>query len=271
MTDTTPPVVTIAGPSAPIEGNSLGGAIVAFTSSAADLVSGSVATACAPASGSVFPLGTTTVICSATDGAGQSGSSRFTIRVVDTTSPTLTLNGAAIVAVEAGVAFVDPGARATDIVSGTLAVTVTGTVNTTATGSYTLTYRVTDGAGNTAQTTRTVTVVDTRPPVVTSAASPSVLLWSPNKIMTPVTISGTVTDFSPTTATYKVVDEYGRIQPAGTVVLGAGGAYAFVVKLEAYRNGNDANGRVYTVTVSARDSAGNAATKSTVVLVPHNQ
>jgi hypothetical protein len=96
-------------------------------------------------------------------------------------------------------------------------------------------------------------------------------LWSPNKIMTPVTIAGTIKDFSPTTASYKVVDEYGKIQPVGTVAIGAGGAYSFVVKLEAYRNGNDADGRVYTVTVTAVDAGGRSATKSTTVLVPHNQ
>jgi hypothetical protein len=89
--------------------------------------------------------------------------------------------------------------------------------------------------------------------------------------MTPVTISGIVTDFSPTTASYQVVDEYGKVQPAGAVTLGVGGAYSFVIKLEAYRNGNDADGRVYTVTVTATDAGGLTSTKSTIVLVPHNQ
>ena len=88
-----------------------------------------------------------------------------------------------------------------------------------------------------------IVVADMAPPVITENASPNVLLWSPNKIMTPVTISGVITDLSPTTASYKVVDEYGKIQPAGAVTIGAGGAYSFIVMLEAYRNGNDSNGR----------------------------
>ena len=51
----------------------------------------------------------------------------------------------------------------------------------------------------------------------------------------------------------------------------ANGTYAFVVKLEAYRNGNDSNGRVYTITVTATDASGRTTATSTVVLVPHNQ
>ena len=37
------------------------------------------------------------------------------------------------------------------------------------------------------------------------------------------------------------------------------------------RNGNDSNGRVYTVVITARDAAGRTSTQSTTVLVPHNQ
>ncbi|HEX4914542.1 MAG TPA: hypothetical protein VFV51_11310, partial [Vicinamibacterales bacterium] len=89
--------------------------------------------------------------------------------------------------------------------------------------------------------------------------------------MTPVTISGTVLDARVATVTYTVQDEYKKIQPSGTVSLGANGAYSFVVRLEAYRTGQDSNGRVYTVIVKATDVAGNVTTASTVVLVPHNQ
>lgn len=46
--------------------------------------------------------------------------------------------------------------------------TASGTVNTSATGSYVLSYDYTDAAGNTATgITRTVEVVDGTPPVVT--------------------------------------------------------------------------------------------------------
>jgi hypothetical protein len=55
------------------------------------------------------------------------------------------------------------------------------------------------------------------------------------------------------------------------VTPGAGGSYSFVVSVEAYRNGNDADGRVYTITVTAAYTGGVTKSASTIVLVPHNQ
>jgi hypothetical protein len=43
--------------------------------------------ACEPASGSVFPKGTTTVVCTATDGAGNAASCSFTVTVEDREAP----------------------------------------------------------------------------------------------------------------------------------------------------------------------------------------
>ena len=40
--------------------------------------------------------------------------------------------------------------------------------------------------------------------------------------------------------------------------LGAGGSYSFTVILQASRNGNDMDGRQYSITVSAKDFAGNS-------------
>jgi hypothetical protein len=59
------------------------------------------------------------------------------------------------------------------------------------------------------------------------------------------------------TATYEVTDEYGSVQPKGSVPVKADGSYAFTIKLQASRNGNDKNGRLYTMTVSAEDLVGN--------------
>ena len=90
VADRTPPVITITGaPAATVEAGVTGGAIVTFGSSALDSVSGATASTCSPASGSVFPLGTTTVICSSTDGAGNAGSTTFAVTVADTTPPVM--------------------------------------------------------------------------------------------------------------------------------------------------------------------------------------
>ena len=55
------------------------------------------------------------------------------------------------------------------------------------------------------------------------------------------------------------------------MVPAANGSYAFVVNLEAYRNGGDANGRIYTIVVTAKDSFGRTVSASTIVRVPHDQ
>jgi hypothetical protein len=71
---------------------------------------------------------------------------------------------------EAGTVWVDPGATALDNVDGdiTAKIIVTGTVNVAALGTYVITYNVKDAAGNPAKVaTRTVRVVDTKPPIIT--------------------------------------------------------------------------------------------------------
>ncbi len=73
--------------------------------------------------------------------------------------------------VPAGSAFTDPGATATDLVDGAVAVLVEGAVNTAVPGTYTLTYTATDAALNRGTAIRRVTVVDNAPPVVTVPAT----------------------------------------------------------------------------------------------------
>ena len=78
--DTTPPVVTVPA-DITVKATSPSGAVVTFTASAADLVDGPVTVTCLPTSGSTFPIGTTTVICSATDSHNNSASKTFNITV----------------------------------------------------------------------------------------------------------------------------------------------------------------------------------------------
>src|SRR5262249_25663554 len=57
------------------------GAIVSYTASASDKVDGAMTPKCAPASGSLFGLGTTTVTCSATDAHNNTSSGSFKVTV----------------------------------------------------------------------------------------------------------------------------------------------------------------------------------------------
>lgn len=71
------------------EATSPSGTIVTFSASAIDDIDGSITPICDHSSGSTFPLGLTTITCTATDNTGNTNSAIFTIRVVDTTPPTV--------------------------------------------------------------------------------------------------------------------------------------------------------------------------------------
>jgi len=122
-----------------------------------------------------------------------------------------------------------------------------------------------------------VVPVDTTPPAISVSANPAAL-WPPNNKMVPVTLSGTITDNEPggtgvnlNTTAYKVIDEYGQVQPSGPLSLDSSGNYAITILLQASRQGNDKDGRHYTIVVSASDNAGNVGSSSTMVNVPHDQ
>jgi hypothetical protein len=72
---------------------------------------------------------------------------------IDTTPPVITLNGDASTSLAVGQSFIDPGATATDNVDGDITshIIVGGdVVDTSAAGTYTITYNVSDAAGNNA-------------------------------------------------------------------------------------------------------------------------
>lgn len=84
--DVVSPVVTV--PSSIIaEATSPSGATVTFSTSATDDIDGTIVPTCNHLSGSVFPIGLTTITCTATDDAGNIGSAIFEITVRDTTPP----------------------------------------------------------------------------------------------------------------------------------------------------------------------------------------
>jgi VCBS repeat-containing protein len=88
------------------------------------------------------------------DGSGNFGSG-------DSTPPTLALRGEPTLNIVIDSVFVDPGATAMDAVDGDLSsrIVVSGTVNTTVLGTYTITYAVSDLSGNAATpVTRTVNI-----------------------------------------------------------------------------------------------------------------
>jgi len=84
VADTTPPELKL--PSDMTVQATSPGAVVTFSVSASDLVDGSMPVTCTPASGSTFPLGTTTVTCSAIDKTGNKASASFKVTVTPSSS-----------------------------------------------------------------------------------------------------------------------------------------------------------------------------------------
>ncbi|MDF1714597.1 MAG: DUF5011 domain-containing protein [Akkermansiaceae bacterium] len=114
----------------------------------------------------------------ATDDAGLSVSTSQTITVQDTTPPVITLNGGDVI-LECGVdQYLEAGAGVTDACDPNVSVVIGGdTVDPHTTGTYLVTYNATDISDNAAvQVTRTITVQDTLPPVITLTGSAALTL-----------------------------------------------------------------------------------------------
>ena len=86
-----------------------------------------------------------------TDAHGNTATAQRALVYVDTTPPVITLSGNSEMTIQSGDSFSDPGYTAQDAGDGdvTASVTTSGTVDPGTPGDYTITYSVTDSAGNT--------------------------------------------------------------------------------------------------------------------------
>jgi hypothetical protein len=253
------------------------GAIVSFPDATATGDCGTALTY-SHTSGSFFNVGTTTVTVSS-DATGATCS--FTITVVDNENPVITscpasktvftdLNAcyASAATVNAGLATATDNcnpAGVTGIRSDGLPLTANFPV-----GATDIAWRATDAAGNTATCTQTITVVDNQPPVISNESASTSILSPANHTMRDVTINYTVTDNCTVTSTLSVTSNEpvngtgdGDTDPDWIVV------DDHHVKLRAERAAQG-NGRIYTITITAVDPAGNISTKPIEVRVPHD-
>ncbi|HXF48734.1 MAG TPA: HYR domain-containing protein, partial [Verrucomicrobiae bacterium] len=182
VNDNQPPAVTCP---ANISVNAAAGqcaASVSYNASASDNcgppITPAVSLACNPSSGSSFPVGTTTVTCIATDGAGNKDTCQFTVTVNDNQPPAvvcpanITVNNAPGVC-EATVNYQPPAGS--DNCSGPVTVVCApppGSVFPV--GTSFVQCVATDGAGNKDTCEFTVTVNDTEKPTVTCPANMTV-------------------------------------------------------------------------------------------------
>ena len=164
------PIFDITCP-APIlmEATNHAGNVVAYSVTATDACDGSPVVTSTPSSGSVFPVGVTTVNSLAVDSLGNSNACSFTVTVRDTTAPTL--NCPTNVTVNR-LQPTDPyftggstGSDAGDDFTITYRDDRSGLTNCNATGDIVRTWTAFDVSHNTNVCTQIITVVDNIPPV----------------------------------------------------------------------------------------------------------
>ena len=155
-----------------------------------------------------------------------------TVVVEDSTVPVISLNGETEVTAEAGSTYTDAGATASDTLDGDLTASIvsTGAVDTSTLGVYTLSYNVSDKAGNNAvQVTSKVTVADSIVPTITLKGDSEVTLE----------VGDTYTEAGATVSDSFEGDLTSKIVINGTV--------------------DTAKTGTYTITYNVSDTSGNAA------------
>jgi trimeric autotransporter adhesin len=249
------------------------------TATASDNCSASITRTGVPA-GNVFPVGTTSVVYTATDPASHTAQATQTVTVTDNTLPVVTPPANVSVSADPGTCSVslDPGtATATDNCPG---VSVAGTRSDHLAlnapypvGTTTITWTATDAHTNTAAATQTVTVNDSQPPVITNLSASPASLWPPDHTMQDVTVSydaadncGAVNCVIASVASNEPVNGTGDGDTAPDWLI----VDPHHVELRAERAGTGA-GRVYTITVACTDGSNNTTTKTVTVFVPKSQ
>ena len=163
------------------------------------------------------------------------------VKVTDQTAPVITITGDSTLTVPHGNVGTAPEASATDNVDTSVVVTndwTTVITNTTAPGTYTVTYTATDAAGNRATATLTVTVADQTAPVITIAGGDTLTVPQGNVGSAPEASATDNVDTS-VVVTNDWADKITNTTTPGT----------------------------YTVTYTATDAAGNTATATLTVTV----
>ncbi len=177
VTDTGDPLISVTAPGI-TEATGPEGAVVNYIVNASDNSGVAPTVICGGhESGTTFPIGPTTVTCTATDGAGNhADSAAFTVTVEDNQAPTLSLP--ANITVEADSTSgktVTYSATATDAVAGPVTPTCTPPSGSNfGIGTTTVTCSATDGHNDPASGTFTITVTDSSGPVLSGYANKTV-------------------------------------------------------------------------------------------------
>ncbi|HZH32298.1 MAG TPA: family 10 glycosylhydrolase [Pyrinomonadaceae bacterium] len=140
-------------------------------------------------------------------------------------------------------------------------------------GTTTVLYRSIDRAGNTEATGELLVKIDGSAPLVNIAATPSIIRPANNGAVN-VSIKGSASDAVSGLASvsYVVTDEYGTpLSIPARSLSGQASEWTDSLTLEARRDGRDRDGRLYRVVATVTDEAGNTATATANIVVPHDQ
>jgi len=149
----------------------------------------------------------------------------------------------------------------------------TASFNVVAEGVTTVRYFATDVAGNSESTESLTVKIDETPPVISGMPATGCTLWPPNHKLVKVAtvtaadaLSGVASgSFTITGSSNEPTDPN---DPA--VVMTPNGPNSFIIQVLADRLG-DGSGRIYTLTATAKDLAGNVASSTATCVVPHDQ
>ena len=162
--DTTAPVITLSGDNPFTQNEDT--IYTEVGANAQDNLDGEIEVVISGTLDSTVP-GTYLLTYTATDAAGNAANLTRTINILDTTAPVISLNGDNPFTQNEDAPYTEAGATAQDNLDGELEVVISGALDATAPGIYTLSYTATDAAGNAASLTRIITVLDTTAPVIT--------------------------------------------------------------------------------------------------------
>jgi len=205
--DTESPQITCPGDIT--QGNDPGqcNAVVTWPAPTATDNTGVASVSCIPASGSTFPVGVTTVTCTAADLAGNTAQCSFNVTVIDTENPVIsgcpsdiTVNNDPGIC-GAAVSWTEPTASDNCGIDTFSSDRHPG--DTFPVGTTTVTYTATDIHGNSTSCSFDVTVVDAEPPATTLTVVPP----DPDNVAAP-TFDWSASDNNGCTASSRLVYSY---------------------------------------------------------------
>jgi hypothetical protein len=172
VTDSTPP--TIECPPDILQATDPGtnNAVVRYSISAADNMALPALT-CQPPSGSVFPIGITTVVCQARDAAGNTATCMFTVTIIDRQPPSITLPNPILTGTDLHqcAANVHYTVTVSDNAPGAVVVCVPPSDSSFAAGVTTVVCTASDASMNKTTNSFIVTVQDLENPVINQPAN----------------------------------------------------------------------------------------------------